>query len=90
MNRASRQRVVTLALAVLNEAAYRSRTERVDTVPVRLALAILWCMLSNREGLKFYLERAQRERAPHPWETCREPYNHIAKACRDDGWDAPV
>lgn len=90
MKRRSRQRVVTLALAVLDEAAYRSSTQRVDTLPVRLALAILWCMLSDRRGLATFWERAQRDRAPHPWDTCRQNYHAIAAACREDGWFAPV
>ena len=90
MKRASLQRVVTLALAVLNDAAYRSRTQRVDTLPVRLALAILWCMLSDRKQLSIFWERAQRDRAPHPWDTCRQQYHDIAAACRADGWFAPV
>lgn len=90
MKRASLQRIVTLALAVLNDAAYRSRTQRVDTLPVRLALAILWCMLSDRKGLSSFWERAQRDSAPHPWDSCHHDYHAIAAACREVGWFAPV
>jgi hypothetical protein len=52
MKGASIQRIVTLALAVLDRAAYASRTHKVDSLEVRLALAVLWCVLRDREGLK--------------------------------------
>jgi hypothetical protein len=83
------QRVVTLALKVLDRAAYRSRTEAVDTEEVRLALAALWCILKDRRSLLSYYEQAQGP-SNHPWESCRAPYWGIAKALRDEGWDAPV
>lgn len=85
----SMQRVVTLALQVLDQAAYLSRTEAVDTTEVRLALAALWCVLEDRRALLFYYERACAP-SRHPWDTCREPYYHVAKALRNEGWDAPV
>lgn len=90
MKRESLQRVVTLALAVLDSAAYRSSTHRVDTVPVRLALAVLWCMVSDRRGLTKFWERAQRDGAPHPWDSCRHDYHAVAAASREAGWFAPV
>ena len=89
MKRTSTQRVVTLALAVLDRAAYGSRTHRVDTEEVRLALAVLWCILRNRPALDAYWERAQAPTG-HPWDSCRHGYYLIAKALRDEGWDAPV
>jgi hypothetical protein len=89
MKRASLQRIVTLALAVLDHAAYASRTHKVDTMEVRLALAVLWCVLSDRTGLEAYWTRAGNV-SGHPWDTCRLPYYQIAKSCRDEGWDAPV
>jgi hypothetical protein len=80
---------VTLALNVLDHAAYRSRTDKVDTTEVRLALAVLWCVLQERGALKDYWHSATNV-SGHPWESCRHPYKLIAKACRDEGWDAPV
>lgn len=89
VRRATVQRIVTLALAVLDRAAYGSRTHCVDTEEVRLALAALWLILRDRTGLLAYYEKA---RAPsgHPWESCRLAYYQIAAALRREGWDAPV
>jgi 4-amino-4-deoxy-L-arabinose transferase-like glycosyltransferase len=89
MKGASIQRIVTLALAVLDRAAYASRTHKVDSLEVRLALAVLWCVLRDREGLKAYWTSAGNV-SGHPWDTCRLPYYQIVKACRDGSWDAPV
>ena len=83
------QRVVTLALAVLDRAAYASRTQKVDTVEVRLALAALWCILPERSSLLAYWYRATNV-SGHPWESCRLPYYQVAQALRDAGYDAPV
>lgn len=89
MNRTSIQRVVTLALAVLDKAAYTSRTQKVDTSEVRLALAALWCILAERAALDAYWHRATNV-SGHPWEGCRESYYAIALALRKEGWAAPV
>lgn len=89
MSRAAGQRVVTLALSILDHAAYRSRTDTVDSVEVRLAIGALWLILSDREPLKAYWHRATNV-SPHPWESCRQPYYAVAAALRKEGWDAPV
>lgn len=90
MKRGSLQRIVTLALAVLDGAAYRSRTHRADTAAVRLALAILWCMVQDWAGLSEFWQQAQQDGAANPWEGCRRSYYRIAAACREAGWQAPV
>jgi len=89
VNRASIQRIVTLSLAVLDHAAYGSRTHKVDTAEVRLALAALWCVLRERKALMDYWCRATNV-SGHPWESCRLPYYAVCAACRNEGWDAPV
>ena len=89
MSRAAGQRVVTLALSVLDRAAYRSRTNTVDSVEVRLAIGALWLVLRNRASLRAYWHRATHV-SGHPWESCRQPYYAVAAALREEGWDAPV
>jgi hypothetical protein len=74
---------------VLDRAAYISRTHKVDTIEVRLALTALSCVLENRTGIMAYWNRANNV-SGHPWESCREQYYLIAKTCRDAGWHAPV
>lgn len=83
------QRVVTLSMGILDRAAYASRTQTVATNEVRLALAALWVILRDREGLKAYWHKANNV-SGHPWDGCRHPYYKIAKSLRDEGWDAPV
>ena len=87
--RSHHQKVITLALQVLDHAAYRSRTEAVATPAVRLALRVLLPYVADRAGLLAYWKGAQAP-APHPWQTCRHPYYLIARTLRDAGWDAPV
>jgi hypothetical protein len=87
---ASIQRVITLALIVLDKAAYASRTELVNTDDVRLALAALWCVLKNRAGLLHYWERAHTIQQFTGEPTCRDSYHLILKHLRDEGWGAPV
>lgn len=89
MGKARTQRLITLSLAVLDHAAYASRTQKVDTTEVRLALTALSCVLADHGGIMAYWERATNV-SGHPWQSCREGYNYIAKTCRDEGWDAPV
>lgn len=89
VGRRAQQRVVTLALEVLDRAAYRSSKHKVDTLEVRLALGALWLILREKAGIHAYWTRAQLGETK-PWDTCRWPYYHIAKNLRDEGWDAPV
>jgi hypothetical protein len=81
--------VVTLALQVLDRAAYRSRTHTIDTEEVRLALAVLWCIMRQRDALNAYWYRANNV-SGHPWDSCRKSYYAIAATLRGEGWDAPV
>jgi len=87
--RKSAQQVVTLALDILDSAAYRSNTEKVDTIEVRLALAALWCILKDRRPLLDYWHHATNL-SPHPWVNCRESHYGIKTALRREGWHAPV
>lgn len=89
MRRASIQRVVTLAVAVLDRAAYGSNTHAVDSDEVRLALAVLWCILREKRWLREYWHKAQHV-SRRPWESCREAHYGIKHSLREEGWDAPV
>jgi hypothetical protein len=89
VKRTSIQRIVTLALAVLDHAAYGANKQKRDTVEVRLALAVLWCILREHRWLDAYWQRANNISGV-PWEGCRESYYGICKTCRDEGWEAPV
>lgn len=80
--------MITLALAVLNEAACRSSREPVRTPGVCLALRVLLPYVADRSGLLAFWECAA-SRAPHPRETYREPYYRIARGLRNAGWEAP-
>jgi hypothetical protein len=88
VKRKSIQRVITLAVEVLHVAASRSRTEKVDTLEVRLALAVLWCILTDRKALDAYWHKANNV-SGIPWESCREAYYQIKATLREEGWDAP-
>ena len=83
------QRTVTLAIQVLDEAAYASRTQKVDTLEVRLALAFLWCILRDRAALEAYWYKANNV-SGHPWESCRQAHYGILTALRGEGWEAPI
>ena len=89
MRRDQHQGLVTLALEVLDCAAYASSTQIVATPAVRLALRVLLPYVHDRAGLLVFWERAQ-SRAPHPWDTCREAYQLVARTLRDAGWHAPA
>jgi hypothetical protein len=88
MRREQHQRLITLALKVLDVAAYHSRTERVAHPHVQLALRVLLPYVADRADLLAYWEKAQGP-APHPWDGCRGAYKGIAEALRANGWDAP-
>ena len=83
------QRVVTLAVEVLDAAAYGSNTHKVNTTEVRLALAVLWCILREKRWLHEYWHKANNV-SGHPWESCRKAHYGIKRSLRDEGWHAPV
>jgi len=58
-------------------------------VAVLALIRALWCVLRGRRVLLDYWDRATNV-TRQPWHSCRLPYYGIAKACRDEGWDAPV
>ena len=88
-SRAHDQRLITAALVVLDDAAYRARTEAVAGPAVRLALRALMPYVADRSGLIAYWDAAQT-RAPGCQGQCRHPYYMICAALRDRGWHAPV
>ena len=89
MGRQRDQRTITLALKILDHAAYGSRTHSVATVEVMLALTVLLRFVDDPAGLHEFWRMSQGA-SPHPWLSARQGYYMIAGALRRAGWDAPV
>jgi len=84
------QRVITLATKVLQDASYGARTHSaVNRAEVRLALAVLWCVLKDRKALHSYWERATHPEGKPPWDSCFDHNWGILAALRKEGWHAP-
>jgi len=83
------QRQITLAMLVLDDAAFKANTERSDTHAVRLALAVLWGIMRDRSALTEFLDKVTNV-SPHPWEGAREAWYGIAATLREEGWYAPI
>ena len=68
--------IVTLALKVLTAAAYRSTSQTVGSVEVRLALRVLARYLGRHKSLLWYWEQATVT-PRHPWISCHDPLRSI-------------
>ena len=87
--RKATQRLITLAMLILDRAAYASSGSKVDTAEVRLALTALWLVLRDRTCVQAFWEKACKP-SVHPWEGCRDDWYGIAATLRSEGWHAPI
>jgi hypothetical protein len=84
---AHRHALVNLSLQILREAAFRSSTQEVGTLEVRLALHVLRPFVRDQRLLNEFW-RAATIQPRHPWTSCQMPYRWIVQRLVEQG--APV